>query len=60
MKVNWEHVKAKLNDLTEEERRIVDMLAAGDTLPTIGKSLGQHRSRIWRKVEKIKARLLEA
>lgn len=43
--------------LLKEEQRIVDMLAAKKTMPDIGKALGQHRSMIWRKVQKIKVRL---
>jgi IS30 family transposase len=57
MKINWTEAKAKLNSLTEEERRIVEMLASEQTMPNIAKALGQHRSMIWRKVEKIKVKL---
>ena len=56
MKIDWAQAKAKLTLLTEEERRIVDMLVSKKTMQEIGEALGQHRSRIWRKVEKIKIR----
>lgn len=55
-KLDWNSVKAKLT-LSDEEQKIVEMLAARRSLPDIGKALGQHRSMIWRKVERIKARL---
>lgn len=54
--VNWKEVEKRL-ELSDEERRIVQMLAERKSLPDIGKALGQHRSMIWRKVERIKARL---
>jgi DNA-binding CsgD family transcriptional regulator len=57
MKIDWGKAKAKLSSLTDEEQRIVNMLAERKTLPAIGKALSQHRSMIWRKVEKIKVRL---
>ena len=55
--VDWNSVKSKLT-LSDEEQKIVEMLAARRSLPDIGKALGQHRSMIWRKVERIKARLV--
>jgi DNA-binding CsgD family transcriptional regulator len=54
--IDWTQVQTR-SDLSDEERRIVQMLAAKKSLPDIGKALGQHRSMIWRKVERIKARL---
>jgi biotin operon repressor len=44
--------------VSDEESKIIDMLAAKKSLPDIGKALGQHRSMIWRKVERIKQRLV--
>jgi hypothetical protein len=58
MKVNWAEARTKLTALTDEELRIVEMLAERKTMPDIGKTLGQHRSMIWRKVQKLKKRLL--
>jgi hypothetical protein len=57
MKIDWAQAKTKLISLNDEEQRIVDMLAAKKTMPDIGKALGQHRSMIWRKIQKLKARL---
>jgi IS30 family transposase len=54
--VDWNSVRSKLA-LSDEEKKIVEMLAAKKSLPDIGKALGQHRSMIWRKVERIKARI---
>jgi DNA-binding CsgD family transcriptional regulator len=58
LKVDWAIAKGKLTTLTDEEKVIVDMLADQKTQPEIAKALGQHRSMIWRKIRKIKARLL--
>jgi DNA-binding NarL/FixJ family response regulator len=57
MRIDWADARLRLTSLTEEEQLIVNMLIDGKTLPDIGKALGQHRSMIWRKVEKIKKRL---
>ncbi len=57
-RVDWNRVKATLT-LSEEETKIVDMLAARRSLPDIGRALGQHRSMIWRKVERIKSRIVD-
>jgi DNA-binding CsgD family transcriptional regulator len=54
--IDWSRVGANIT-LSAEEQQIVQMLAAKKSLPDIGKALGQHRSMIWRKVERIKARL---
>jgi len=57
--VDWSRVGASIQ-LSEEEQQIVQMLAARRSLPAIGRALGQHRSMIWRKVQRIKARLIES
>ena len=54
--IDWSKVKSRV-DLSQEERRIVDLLAQRTSLPDIARALGQHRSMIWRKIERIKARL---
>jgi DNA-binding NarL/FixJ family response regulator len=54
MKVDWLVARTTLRGLTSEQQEIVEMLAMNRTLPEIAKALGQHRSMIWRKVEKIK------
>lgn len=56
--IDWSQIGARIG-LSEEERVIVQMLASKKSLPDIAKALGQHRSMIWRKVERIKARLQE-
>jgi IS30 family transposase len=55
--IDWKSVRSRIQ-VSDEEGRIIDMLAAKKSLPDIGKALGQHRSMIWRKVERIKQRLL--
>jgi DNA-binding CsgD family transcriptional regulator len=60
LNVDWVgDAKKKLTALTDEEKVILDMLAENKTQPDIGRALGQHRSMIWRKVQKIKKRLRE-
>lgn len=54
--IDWSKIAGE-SELSDEERRIVELLAARKSLPAIGKELGQHRSMIWRKIERIKARL---
>lgn len=54
--IDWSMIAGKA-ELSDEEHRIVELLAARKSLPDIGKELGQHRSMIWRKIERIKARL---
>lgn len=48
---------AQVAELSEEERLIVELLAGGKSTPEIAQALGQHRSMIWRKVQRIKAKL---
>jgi DNA-binding CsgD family transcriptional regulator len=56
--IDWNIARRGLEgQLTPEEQRIVEMLAAGKTQPEIGCALGQHRSMVWRKVQRIKAKL---
>jgi len=54
---NWADAKSKLETLSDEEQRIVDMLAADKTQAEIAAALGQHRSMVWRKVRKLRSRL---
>jgi DNA-binding CsgD family transcriptional regulator len=54
----WQEVKTKLDgQLSAEEARILDMLIDSKSTVEIGSALGQHRSMIWRKTERIKKRL---
>ena len=58
-KAEWETIRLQLaGRLSDEERRIVDALAEGKTMPEVAQLLGQHRSMIWRKAEKIRARVV--
>lgn len=43
-------------DLSEEERQIATALAEGKSTPEIARALGEHRSMIWRKAQRIRAR----
>lgn len=52
---DWPALKASLaGKLSDEEARILDLLADGKSTVEIGRVLGQHRSMIWRKVQRIK------
>lgn len=57
MTIDWSSVKNRLSSLSDEDQRIVDMLAERRTRPEIAQALGQPRSMIWRKVQRIKAKL---
>jgi DNA-binding CsgD family transcriptional regulator len=54
---NWAEARSKLGLLSDEERRIVDMLVANKTQAEIAKALGQHRSKVWRKIKKLRTKL---
>lgn len=57
-KDEWSRILGRLaGQLSEEETKIVAALAEGKTMPEVGKMLGQHRSMIWRKTQRIKARV---
>lgn len=46
----------EVDRLTEEERRIVSLLADGKTQPEIAAILGLHRSAVWRRIAKLRKR----
>ncbi|HWZ63644.1 MAG TPA: helix-turn-helix domain-containing protein [Steroidobacteraceae bacterium] len=53
----WAEILASLaSQLSENERRIAKAMAEGKSTPEIGKMLGEHRSMIWRKAQRIRAR----
>jgi IS30 family transposase len=58
--INWSDAKMQLGSLTDEEQRIVDLLTQRKTQPEIAEALGQHRSRIWRKIRRLKTRLRQS
>ena len=54
----WAIIKSRpASTLSDEESKIVDLLIAGKSTVEIGKILGQHRSMVWRKLQKIRKRL---
>jgi len=54
-KQGWAVTKESLaGKLTAEEARILDMLIDGKSTVEISRILGQHRSMIWRKAERIR------
>ena len=56
-KAEWSQIRDMLaGQLSEEEQLIVAALAEGKTMPEVGRMLGQHRSMIWRKTKRIRAR----
>ena len=44
------------SELSEEERRIVELLAEGNTQAEIARQLGLHRSAVWRRVKIIRTK----
>ena len=57
---DWTKIKESLaSRLSPEETYIIDMLIARKSLVEIGRVLGQHRSMVWRKVERLKKRARE-
>ena len=53
----WLNILDQIGDeLSEEERRIAKALADGKSTPDVSRMLGQHRSMIWRKAQRIRAR----
>ena len=57
IKHDWAKTKHILADnLSAEEARIVDMLIDRKSTVEIGRMLGQHRSMIWRKMQRLKKR----
>lgn len=54
-RLNWQSACANPPpDWTPEDIRIAEMLAAGASTPDIARALGQHRSMIWRKTQRLK------
>ena len=54
---DWAAIRNSLaGGLSDEESRIIELLIDGKTMLEIGQILDQHRSMIWRKMQKIKKR----
>lgn len=57
--IDWRSVRLSLGDkITPEDQRLIDLLTAGKSTPQIARELQTNRSRIWRRIQKIKAQLL--
>jgi DNA-binding Lrp family transcriptional regulator len=53
-KPDWSKIRARLaGSLSDENRRILDLLVQDKTQPEIGKELGLHRSAVWRRIRKL-------
>ena len=57
--IDWRVAKARIHGLSDEEQRILGLLAAGRTQAEIGKELGIDRSAVWRRVNKLRRRVRE-
>lgn len=54
---DWAALRARLaGRLSDEDTQIVDLLVEGKSTVEIGHVLGQHRSMVWRKMQRIKKR----
>lgn len=52
----WTGIRTRLaGTLSKEDRQILDRLVNGESTPTIARALGQHRSMIWRKAQRLRA-----
>ena len=58
-RIDWQGAGGKLQDMSPEEQRIVELIVIGHTQPEIGRELGLHRSAVWRRVKKLRDRLTE-
>ena len=57
-RIDWQTVRANPPaDWTAEELKLAELLARGLSTPDIARTLGQHRSMIWRKVQRLKSRI---
>jgi IS30 family transposase len=56
--IDWQKVSTNLPaDWSKEDRKLAELLAQGTSTPEIARIMGQHRSMIWRKVQRLKARM---
>lgn len=57
MVADWKAIKRSvLGALSPEEPRLLDMLIAGNSTPLIARTLGQHRSMVWPKIDRLRKR----
>lgn len=51
----WTGIRTRLaGSLSKEDRQILDLLVNGESTPSIARALGQHRSMIWRKAQRLR------
>lgn len=54
-KYDWATARTHLRgNLSDDDRRLLDLLAEGKSTPEIAAILGQHRSLVWRRAERLK------
>lgn len=54
--VDWQKFRTNPpSEWTKEEVKIADLLSRGTSTPEIARIMGQHRSMIWRKIQRLKA-----
>ena len=57
-KFDWMNARSLLQGaLSEDDVRLLDLLASGKSTPQIATILGEHRSRVWRRSQQLKQRL---
>lgn len=56
--IDWKAAQQELTDASPTEKRLLALLVDGRTQPEIGRELGLHRSAVWRRVKKLRKRLI--
>ncbi len=51
---DWQTVRSKHERLSDDEERVLDLLAEGRNQTEIAKLLGLHRSKIWRVAQRLR------
>lgn len=54
---DWAALRQILTDVSQEDARLLELLANGESTPEIAKILGEHRSRVWRRAQALKQRV---
>ena len=58
-KFDWASARSTFQGtLSDDDTRLLDLLASGKSTPKIAAILGEHRSRVWRRSQEIKERLM--
>jgi DNA-binding CsgD family transcriptional regulator len=59
-RANWLAARANFDGmLSPEEERLVQMFGEGLSTPQVASRIGQHRSMVWRKMLRLRAKLTE-